>query len=453
MRCHYRLLAIALMLSAAALIPTTAAQTLDRQLFASDGGSFDNFGDALAVEGAVMVVGAPGHDVAGNQQQGAAFVFVSPPEGWSGAPREAEQVVKLIASDGQRDDSLGNAVAIDGQVIAVAAARRPSDTFNRVGGVYLYVEPPGGWQSAGQPAIAESALLIASDGAFADLMGFQIGMGNNMVVASAPGVGNEEGAIFVFERPVGGWQGIVNESARLEGMFVQPNFRTGQSLGFDGQTVVAGTGPFTANRSFSIAYVFERPPGGWSGVVNETARLNSIVTYPSFSRDAIAVDDGLVAVGVPEFQDSADGRTGAVMLFERTPAGWAETVSPSATLRESQGIENGQFGGSIAIDGNRVLVGRSFSTLAEDNNVGSVYLFQQPSSGWSGTLNEDSTLLATNGMADDDFGRAIATDGITLAVGAPRVDRNPLATTVGSVFHTNLQQLDPPLFADGFEVP
>jgi FG-GAP repeat len=108
-----------------------------KKLFASDGESRDTFAASVAISNNLVVVGVPYDDTikAGqNQNRGSAYVF-SRNLGGSNAWGLRN---KLIASDSANGDSLGSAVSIDGGTIAVGANQDDIDTNVNQGSVYIY---------------------------------------------------------------------------------------------------------------------------------------------------------------------------------------------------------------------------------------------------------------------------------------------------------------------------
>ena len=102
---------------AGARYPLTVDPFLQRaKLTASDGAAGDSFG-SVAVSGDTVVVGASGHDVGPNANQGSAYVFVKPPTGWA----SGTQTAKLTASDGAALDFFGGSVAVSGDTVVVGA--------------------------------------------------------------------------------------------------------------------------------------------------------------------------------------------------------------------------------------------------------------------------------------------------------------------------------------------
>src|SRR5262245_46689716 len=87
-----------------------------QQLTAKDGASYDTFGSSIAISGNTAIVGAPNADKPFATDVGAVYVFVHDGTNWV-------QKQKLMASDGAASDLFGSSLAIDGSVIVVGAPR------------------------------------------------------------------------------------------------------------------------------------------------------------------------------------------------------------------------------------------------------------------------------------------------------------------------------------------
>jgi hypothetical protein len=99
-------------------------------------------------------------------------------------------------------------------------------------------------------------------------------------------------------------------------------------------------------------------------------------------------------------------------LLSKTPfcGGWTTTSSFAAELIPSDGAPSDNFAmNSIGINhgGGRVVVGASGSVINGNNSQGAMYVFQRPSTGWSGNINETEKLTATDGAAYDALGGTV----------------------------------------------
>ena len=134
------------------------------------------------------------------------------------------------------------------------------------------------------------------------------------------------------------------------------------------------------------------------------------------------------AVGVDGDQtDNTAGNSGAVYVFRRTGANWAQ----EAYLKASNPDLNDQFGGSIALSGDTLAVGAEYEggnatgvngdqTDNSASRSGAVYVFRRSGSTWA----QEAYLKASNTDADDQFGASVALSGDSLAVGAFFEDSN-----------------------------
>ncbi|MGH2542457.1 MAG: hypothetical protein ACRDIB_06665, partial [Ardenticatenaceae bacterium] len=112
------------------------------KLLVADGQEWDALGSDVAVRGDTVVVGANQYYA---EAPGAAYIFLEPSGGWAGALTETAQ---LLASDGQPDDRFGEEVALSSDTIAVGAPGWGSPMGGLTqGAAYIFVEPPGGWTS------------------------------------------------------------------------------------------------------------------------------------------------------------------------------------------------------------------------------------------------------------------------------------------------------------------
>ena len=114
-------------------------------LHASDIQAGDYFGISVAMDDDVVVVGAYGEDGdAGDPLPfaGAAYVFLRDP----GDPQSWSEAARLSASDAQSNDFFGFTVAVDGAIIALGAYQEDGgagDPVSNSGAAYLFQRHPG----------------------------------------------------------------------------------------------------------------------------------------------------------------------------------------------------------------------------------------------------------------------------------------------------------------------
>jgi len=377
------------------------------KLLPSDGLRDDEFGRSVSISGDTLVVGAWGDDDKGTDS-GSAYVFVKPAGGWSGA---LTQTAKLVASDGSPFDRFGYSVAISGGTVVVGA-NRDDDKGTDSGSAYVFVKPAGGWSGT----LTQTAKLVATSGANYDLFGSSVSISGDTIVVGATG-GEGQGASYVFLKPTSGWSGTLNESAKLlatDGNVSGGDFGGAVSICVNTVVVGACAKSFGSKRYQGAAYVFLKPKSGWSGTLNESAKLLASDGESSdfFGRSA-SISGDTVAVG-------ANGTVfgGKAYVFVKPTGGWSGTLTENAQLVASKFGVSKDFGYSISVSGDIVAVGDQRSQEKGGGSSGAVYVFVKPVGGWSGTCNETAKLLVSDGAVGDYFGCSVSVSGDTLVAGA-----------------------------------
>jgi trimeric autotransporter adhesin len=214
-------------------------------------------GHALAVDGTTVVAGAN----SANDFEGAVYVFVRPPGGWS-STEPNDETATLTSADPVTNGNLGWSVAISGSTVA---AGEPGANVSE-GAVDVFQEPAGGWgmPSPTQTPNATLTAPAAASGQLGDSVGIETADAPATIVAGAPyataGGHSGEGAVDVYQEGADGWTGATPKTltaadgASGDGLGGADGSASGP-LGIDGTTIVAGA-PFHASEVGS-AYVFQ----------------------------------------------------------------------------------------------------------------------------------------------------------------------------------------------------
>ncbi len=125
---------------------------------------------------------------------------------------------------------------------------------------------------------------------------------------------------------------------------------------------------------------------------------------------AVAIDGDRALVGTLAADGSGDAN-GAASVFVRSGTEW----TLEARLRADDAVSGMQFGESVALSGDRVLVGAPYGFQAETER-GTAYVFARSGSTWT----QEARLLAADGQSQDAFGFSVALDGARALVGADR---------------------------------
>jgi hypothetical protein len=161
-----------------------------------------------------------------------------------------------------------------------------------------------------------------------------------------------------------------------------------------------------------------------------------------FFGSSVAIAGDIAVVGAQGDDENGD-ESGAAYVFTRSDAGWSQEAKLTANDAEA----GDQFGGSIALFGETILVG---ARRDDDNGdeSGAAYLFTRYGSDWI----QQAKLTAADGEAGAEFGRSVALSDDTAIIGAARDDEK--GEDSGSVYvftrsGTNWSQLAKLTAADG----
>ena len=272
------------------------------------------------------------------------------------------------------------------------------------------------------PALVGSqvAKLTASDDAAYDRFGNSVSISGSTVVAGAwevkVGTNYMQGAAYVFTEPSGGWANTSSPTATLiaSGGAMYDEFGYSVSIGDNGDTVVVGarqpTVGSTASSGPGAAYVFTEPNNGWAGTLYQTAKLvpSDGIANDNFGT-SVSISGNTVVVGAP----LKNSNLGAAYVFTEPSNGWTGILPQTAELTASNG---GYFGDSVSISGPTVVVGATFAHAGE----GAADVFTEPSNGWAGTLSQTAELTPSDGADNDYFGYSVSISGNTVVVGAAK---------------------------------
>lgn len=363
-----------------------------------------DFGAAVALDGAVALVGAFRDDAAtGAGEQGAAYVFRFDGGAWA-----EEQ--KLVAPQRDNLDWFGWSVAVSGDV-ALVGTRNDEDVPLAAGAVYVFRYDGSTW--------VEEAKLVASDGAAGDHFGRALAVeGDVALVGSAlQDVGGlDRGAVYVFRYEAGAWV----EAQKLVASDAQDFASFGEAVALSGTRALVGAWNATSPPGLNngAAYVFEEDGGLWT----QTARLAPPTTGLTQFGIAADLDGDWAIVGAPLFGSGA----GAAYLFRYDGSAWTEAQRVEAP--DPNGFD--LFGDAVALEGARALVGAANWSLPNADATGKAYLFAYDAV--TGLWQEEVGLVGSDGAGGDAFGSVVALDGGVPLVGAPNHDL-PLANT-GAVY-------------------
>jgi hypothetical protein len=135
---------------------------------------------------------------------------------------------------------------------------------------------------------------------------------------------------------------------------------------------------------------------------------------------SIAISGDTVVVGSPSDDISGKSDQGSAYVFVKPGGGWASGTQ-TAKLTASDGDEFDKFGTSVAVSGDTVVVGAPGDDFGVEEDLGSAYVFVKPGGGWVNGI-QTAKLAASNGIDFDSVGTSVGVSGDVAVAGAPGTD-------------------------------
>ena len=234
------------------------------------------------------------------------------------------------------------AISADGQIIAVGAPFNSNNGTNS-GNVRVFQWFSGTWQQMGNDMNGESS---------GDQFGGSVAISKDGSILAAGSRFNnlDTGHVRIYEFTPSGWVQMGND---IEGSNSGEQFGYSLAISDSGSRVVIGT-PWkriNGNRT-GQAVVYELQNGIWTILGNTIFGLDSVQNFGHSV--SISGNGSRIAVGSPNYSDSASLNKGCVDVFDFINGTW--TASVSKILGATQGDE---FGTSVMLssNGDRIIIG------------------------------------------------------------------------------------------------
>lgn len=206
----------------------------EAKLQASNPGPQERFGESIAVQGTLAIVGTPLDDAWGGNS-GAVYVFEDGLVGW-------EQQQKLVAFDATASGVFGTSVALSGSRALIGAPG--------AGGAAYVAEGP---------EFISQQKLVPSDPSGKALFGNAVALDGDVAVITAPAA-NNIGAAYVFRYSGFAW----TQEQKLVASTPFPNAEFGSSVAIEGSRIIVGARhDDSADPDAGAAYLFEFNGSAW----------------------------------------------------------------------------------------------------------------------------------------------------------------------------------------------
>jgi hypothetical protein len=254
--------------------------------------------------------------------------------------------------------------------------------------------------------VCELANITPSDGEPYDGFG-RVDMSGDVLVVGSPlddDDGNASGSAYVYRYNGVGWE----EEQKLTAPDAEANDHFGVLVSMDQDVIVVGSGTATG-----AAYVFRYTGSTWGFEQKLTA---SDATVPgSFTH--VAIHEDIIVVGDPFNDDACPGNPTAcnsgsayVFRYSAVTSEWEEEQKVTA----SDAAEGDWFGVSVSASSNVVVVGARLDDMDYIDH-GSAYVYRYDNS--TGEWMQEQKLIASNTQPGQEFGYSCAVDEDLIVIG------------------------------------
>ena len=356
-----------------------------RELTDASPATGDYFGRAVAISGDTMLVGAPEADLLG-MNTGSVSVFDL------GAPNPTIPVLTLPAAPSVY---FGTSVALSGRTAAVGAPNDATAAPN-VGAVYVH--------ALDDPSPELPRLTLTNPNPANDAFGGAVDISGRLVAVGAGGDdtgASNSGKVYIFNT---GEATPTTPVITLENPNPANGAAFGNALAIQGTKLVVGARGYGYGRAY--VYDFAAP--------NPTTPILTLSNpSPATSDDfgmTVAISGNRIAIGAGGASSSVQGTVFIYDLHGTTPS------SPVLSLPNPDPANANNFGKAVSLVAGQLLVGSGYDYgLPGTSSAGIAYMYHLDGPTPATPV---ATLANPSPAFGDNFGSAVATDGVRVAIGA-----------------------------------
>lgn len=369
-------------------------------------------GYQVAISGDHAIAGAPYEDTGGLNDAGAVYFYRRNPA--TGRWQETQKITGPAANA-----FMGISVAMDGDR-ALVGVNGEFHSANSAGSAYIY------HRNGGTGLWEFHQRVVAPDPSENDHFGRSVAISGNHAVISAHFDGEDEsgtntmtqaGSAYFFElnSGTGQWEYRQKVSAPPTDRRAYDYF--GLSVALSGSFVIIGANghdaDFGSKNNAGAAYIYEHVAGTW----NHVAKIAGRAAFDNLGYCVHIHGNVAVAGAYLADKDGTDVNSGEAWLSVRDVDtgvwGTPEILLPADETDRKNG---NYFGVSVAVQGDRIMVGATGEDYDGRSDAGSVYVFDfAPDSGWQQTerIRPGSTPASDNYK----FGYSVSVEGDQAVVG------------------------------------
>ncbi len=332
------------------------------------------FGNAVSISGNRALIGANRDNLNGSFS-GSAYIFEFIGSQWV-------QTQKITGDDTITNDGFGYSVSLGQDRLLVGAYSKIIDGVASAGAVYVFDFSNGVWN--------QTARLTANIPLLTAQFGYSVSLFGDKALIGAPSNGTGVAHVFEIDEDTLEWIQSTTLLAN-DGAFGD---RFGQSVSLYQNRGLVGANQTQPGRN-GTAYIFESLSN------NQQTKL---IASDGQDRDGFGISVSLfenrALIGASKDDDINGESSGSAYIFDLDTMNdlWVETEK----LTANDAAGNDEFGHSVSLHGDRVLIG-AWSDDDNGVNSGSIYFYDFDGDFW----NQSDKLTPSEGSSGEEFGRAV----------------------------------------------
>ena len=326
--------------------------------------SYDQFGSAVAISGNYLVMGAKGEDVNGVGGTGIVYIY---------NVTTGSLVHTINPQSISTQAAFGTSVEISGNTLLVGATGPASPG----GTAYIFKTTDGSWTDTTLVHTLNNP--NAYGGTNSDFFGNSVSMSGNYCIVGAyvedDDTGLGSGKAYIFDVTTGALLHTL-DNPNPDGVGTNDIF--GWQVAMKGNyAVVSSDQEDISGPDSGVVYVFKTTDGSWT----DTTLLHTIQNpnaYGTVDGDyfgkSLAMSEGYIIAGGQYEDEAGSDASGKAYIFDLVTGTLLKTLDNPNAYNAPAGD---QFGGSVAISGDYVVVGAWFEDEpGNGSSSGKAYIFQ-----------------------------------------------------------------------------
>lgn len=381
--------------------------SIGTKIVASDYARDAEFGHSVFILDNQMVVGSPGKKSQKNEfNAGSVYIFEFDGVNWT-------EKAQITSSDSERNQRFGTSVIMSEKYLFVGSEQ---SSYPAVvdGDVYVFEKINDAW--------VEVQKLEISNVNSGDFLGQSLSLNEERLMIGKYNVFNDHlGAAYIFEHNGIEWV----ETAHLSGFDVNENGRVGYEVDLSGDFAVIGSiSESSTSRGAGLAYVFKYDGNNWE-LINKLKASDGAVGDDFGS--ALSISGDHVFIGAKRRSDEGLLQAGGAYAFQLNGNEWVQNQ-----IFTAKGSKYYVFGGSLDMSDSRIIVGASGGYL-NPSITGYAFIWEFDGFSWQQT----AKLQPSTGMIYDDFGQSVSISGNRVVIGSPKSQYNNGSARGAYVFDYN----------------